>query len=73
MSFSVRPSFFLTPTSAKNEMLGMAPFVVASLKSMEHRLLCSNSFAQTMNNISKVFQLVSIKKEAIEEGQQKSL
>jgi hypothetical protein len=49
-------------------MHGMVPFVVACLKSLEDHLLCSNSFAQTINNISKVFQLVSIEKEAIEEG-----
>ncbi len=68
MSFLVQPSLFPTPTNAKNEMHGMVPFVVACLKSLEDHLLCSNSFAQTINNISKVFQLVSIEKEAIEEG-----
>ncbi len=51
----------------------MAPFVVASLKSLEDYFLCSNNFVQTMNNISKVFQLISIEKEAIGEGWQKSL
>jgi hypothetical protein len=49
-------------------MHGMAPFVVASLKSLEDYFLCSNNFVQTMNNISKVFQLISIEKEAIGEG-----
>jgi len=68
MSFLVWPGFFPTPISAKNEMHGMAPFVIASLKSLEDYFLCSNNFAQTMNNISKVFQLISIEKEAIREG-----
>ncbi len=68
MSFLVQPGLFPTPTSAKNKM-----HVVASLKSLEDHLLYSNSLAQTINNISKVFQWVSIEKEAIEEGRQKSL
>jgi hypothetical protein len=45
----------------------MAPSVISSLKSLEDHLFCSEGFALTMGNISRVFWLAITKKKTIED------